>query len=133
MSRSTFPPLDQANSSLGPPTDIDASALQLLYELVESYASRSVLVGQPLLMRKHHLLTSLGSQIYWSQLQPTPLSRLRKAGVLEKSGGGALESRSPSFFDWELTLSATDDHVQPNVQMALQVLNDTMESHVSLP
>ncbi|SCZ90972.1 BZ3500_MvSof-1268-A1-R1_Chr1-3g02435 [Microbotryum saponariae] len=69
--------------------DIDASALQLIYELVEAYVSRSVLV-------------------YWTQIQPIPLARLRKAGVLEMSGGEA--------------------HVQPNVQMALQVLEQSVIS-----
>ncbi|SGY29841.1 BQ5605_C002g01088 [Microbotryum silenes-dioicae] len=69
--------------------DIDASALQLIYELVEAYVSRSVLV-------------------YWTQIQPIPLARLRKAGVLEMSGGEA--------------------HVQLNVQMALQVLEQSVIS-----
>ncbi|ORY73400.1 sulfate transporter family-domain-containing protein [Leucosporidium creatinivorum] len=55
--------------------DIDASALQLISELVGGYASRSVL-------------------IYWTQIQPVPLARLRKAGVLEKSGGGELSPPS---------------------------------------
>ncbi|SCV68855.1 BQ2448_976 [Microbotryum intermedium] len=69
--------------------DIDASALQLIYELVEAYVSRSVLV-------------------YWTQIQPIPLARLRKAGVLDMSGG--------------------EGHVQPNVQMALQVLEQSVIS-----
>ncbi|KAM0793395.1 hypothetical protein ACM66B_000847 [Microbotryomycetes sp. NB124-2] len=73
--------------------DIDASALQLIHEMVESYVTKSVV-------------------IYWAQLQNGPLARLRDAGVLEKSGGEA--------------------HVQPNVQMALQVLNDTMISFASV-
>ncbi|KAK4055270.1 hypothetical protein OIV83_000552 [Microbotryomycetes sp. JL201] len=72
--------------------DIDASALQLILEMVDSYVAKSVV-------------------IYWAQLQNGPLARLRDAGVLAKSGGEA--------------------HVQPNVQMALQVLNDTMVSFAS--
>lgn len=39
--------------------DIDASALQLIHELVESYVSRSVLVSRPPLMCACHQLTPL--------------------------------------------------------------------------
>ena len=93
-------------------TDIDASALQLIYELVESYASRSVL-------------------IYWTQIQGAPLERLRKAGVLERSGGGKSISFSARVPQLMSDLHPSEDHVQPNVQMALQVLNDTMLSHLA--
>ncbi|GAA5946541.1 hypothetical protein JCM1841_002119, partial [Sporobolomyces salmonicolor] len=48
--------------------EVDASALQLVAELVESYSARSVLV-------------------YWVQCQPRVLARLREAGIIELSGG----------------------------------------------
>ncbi|GAA5969156.1 hypothetical protein JCM11641_007490 [Rhodosporidiobolus odoratus] len=48
--------------------EVDVSALQILREVVESYAGRSVLV-------------------YWTNCQPRVLSRLREAGVVSKSGG----------------------------------------------
>lgn len=66
---------------------IDASALQLITEVVEAYAARSVL-------------------IYWAHVQPVVLARLEKSGVLALSGDAS--------------------HVQPNVQSALNALNETM-------
>ncbi|GAA5898737.1 hypothetical protein JCM5296_006703 [Sporobolomyces johnsonii] len=48
--------------------EVDASALQLVAELVESYSARSVLV-------------------YWVQCQPRVLTRLREAGIIDLSGG----------------------------------------------
>lgn len=69
--------------------DIDASALQLISEVVEAYASRSVMV-------------------YWTGVHPIALARLALAGVLDLSGDAS--------------------HVQPNVQSALNSLNETMLS-----
>ncbi|GAA6006635.1 hypothetical protein JCM10207_005000 [Rhodosporidiobolus poonsookiae] len=48
--------------------EVDASALQILSEVAESYMARSVL-------------------IYWCHCQPRVLARLHQAGVIEKSGG----------------------------------------------
>ncbi|KAL8286278.1 hypothetical protein RQP46_004766 [Phenoliferia psychrophenolica] len=53
--------------SLQDTESIDASALQLIIEVVEAYAARSVL-------------------IYWAHVQPAVLARLGKSGVLEASG-----------------------------------------------
>ncbi|GAA6031993.1 hypothetical protein JCM8097_003378 [Rhodosporidiobolus ruineniae] len=53
---------------LGDVHEIDASACQILGEIVESYTARDVL-------------------IYWTNCQPRVLARLRQAGVIEKSGG----------------------------------------------
>ncbi|KAM0755617.1 hypothetical protein T439DRAFT_320323 [Meredithblackwellia eburnea MCA 4105] len=73
--------------SLQDTEDIDASALQLLSEVVEAYVARSVL-------------------IYWAHVQPAVLARLDKCGILVLSGDAS--------------------HVQPNVQSALNSLNETM-------
>ncbi|BGP44587.1 hypothetical protein JCM10450v2_000401 [Rhodotorula kratochvilovae] len=50
--------------------EVDASALQIMRELVESYTARSVL-------------------IYWTQCSATVLHRLQQAGVIAASGGDA--------------------------------------------
>lgn len=72
--------------------DIDASALQVLLELVESYASRSVLVSVnsqgALFTRDPLLTTTLSPQLYWTAVNATPLERLHKAGVIKLCGGG---------------------------------------------
>ncbi|GAA5981339.1 hypothetical protein JCM10908_004074 [Rhodotorula pacifica] len=74
---------------LGDVNEVDASALVILLELVEAYSLRSVIV-------------------YWTQCHQKVLSRLREAGVIEKSGG--------------------DHYVQPTVAAALVELQETMES-----
>ncbi|GAA5838503.1 hypothetical protein JCM9279_003264 [Rhodotorula babjevae] len=48
--------------------EVDASALQIMRELVGSYTARSVL-------------------IYWTQCTPAVVARLRQAGVIDLSGG----------------------------------------------
>ncbi|GAA5856309.1 hypothetical protein JCM8547_000863 [Rhodosporidiobolus lusitaniae] len=67
--------------------EVDASACQILGEIAESYAGRSVLV-------------------YWTGGQGRVLERLRRAGVVEKSGG--------------------EQHVQRSVPLALQQLHDSV-------
>ncbi|KAI5478550.1 sulfate transporter [Pseudohyphozyma bogoriensis] len=71
--------------------DVDASALQLILEVVEAYVSRSVLV-------------------YWCGAQPQVLARLGKAGVLKASGDEShvqptVQKALDSLSDTMLTLS----------------------------
>ena len=127
--------------------EVDASALQIMRELVESYTARSVLV-RPLFLslslspsRARSVRTFVelmvllplppsSPQIYWTQCTPAVVSRLRQAGVIDLSGGGASLSPSPPRDDaTDLTCSPpprTDSHVQPTVASALEEVHEAM-------
>jgi hypothetical protein len=70
------------------------------------------------------------SQIYWVQPQPAVLAVLKKAGILEASGGG--KSRfafGRSSYDEKLiqVKSLPDEHLQPSVSKALEVVEERMK------
>ncbi|GAA5990865.1 hypothetical protein JCM5350_008251 [Sporobolomyces pararoseus] len=67
---------------------VDPGAARVLEEVVKSYGDRDVL-------------------IYWVQPQPAVLTVLKKAGILEASGG--------------------DEHLQPSVSKALEVVEERMK------
>ncbi|GAA5915751.1 uncharacterized protein JCM6883_002945 [Sporobolomyces salmoneus] len=67
---------------------VDPGAAMVLEEVVKSYGDRDVL-------------------IYWVQPQPAVLTVLKKAGILEASGG--------------------DEHLQPSVSKALEIVEERMK------
>lgn len=90
----------------GHPTEIDASALQILYEVVQAYAARGVLV-------------------YWADLHTAALQRLRTAGIIDVTGrelmsGLLFESSGP-----DCGIYQTADCVHPTVHKALEALNES--------